>query len=90
MGQLIFPKLSPRLEEKIQEESLRIYNALGLEGYARLDLRLTPEGDIFFIEANPNPHLACDEDFALSAKKAGIGYEELVQKILELGLEMKV
>lgn len=86
----IFPKFPPRLEEKIQEESLRIYNALGLEGYARLDLRLTPEGDIFFIEANPNPHLARDEDFALSAKKSGMDYETLIQKILELGLEMKV
>ncbi|QQR79560.1 MAG: hypothetical protein IPJ69_09375 [Deltaproteobacteria bacterium] len=85
--QNIFPKLSPRLQEKIQDESLRAYRALSLEGYARLDLRLTPDEKIFFLEANPNPHLARDEDFALSAKKFGISYEDLIQKIIELGLE---
>jgi hypothetical protein len=70
-----------------RDESLRAYRALSLEGYARLDLRLTPDEKIFFLEANPNPHLARDEDFALSAKKFGISYEDLIQKIIELGLE---
>ena len=51
-----------------------IYRCLHLNGYARIDLRLTAGKEIIFIEANPNPMLARDEDFAMSAKKAGLGY----------------
>ena len=38
------------------------------------------------LEANPNPQIAKGEDFAASAEKAGIGYEALLQRILNLGL----
>ena len=37
-----------------------------------MDLRVTAENEIYFIEANPNPILAADEDFAQSAVKAGL------------------
>ena len=55
-----------------------------IRGYARLDLRLTPKNEVVFIEANPNPILAKEEDFAESAGKAGISYPELIRKILSL------
>jgi D-alanine-D-alanine ligase len=64
----------------------RIYRLLGITGYARLDMRLTPQGELVFIEANPNPILARDEDFALSGRKAKIPYPRLIQKIIQLGL----
>jgi D-alanine-D-alanine ligase len=64
----------------------RIYRLLGLSGYARLDMRLTPEGDVYVLEANPNPDLAVDEDFALAAEAGGMGHRELVAHILSLGL----
>jgi len=38
------------------------------------------------IEANPNPSLAQDEDFSQSAAAAGIGYDALIQQILEATL----
>ena len=38
------------------------------------------------LEANPNPQIANAEDFADSAKAAGMGYEELIERILKLGL----
>ena len=62
------------------------YRSLDLSGYARIDLRLTPDGEVYLIEANPNPQIARDEDFADSAAAAGIGYEALLQRILSLGL----
>ncbi len=62
----------------------QIYRLLNLNGYARLDLRLTPEGEFVFLEANPNPMLAKDEDFAMSAKKAGVDYPQLIGKIIAL------
>lgn len=64
----------------------RLYRALSLSGYARMDLRLTPDGRIFVLEANPNPNLERGEDFAGSAKKAGIEYEDLLQRIMSLGM----
>ena len=56
-------------------------------GYARIDLRLSRDGRVYVIEANPNPQLAHDEDFAQSAKAAGIDYGGLIQRIVNLGLD---
>jgi D-alanine-D-alanine ligase len=63
----------------------RAYRALGQTGYARMDLRLTPEGEAYLIESNPNPQLAYGEDFAESAEAAGLGYEALLRRIISLG-----
>ena len=77
------------MEDKIQRLSKRIYKNLGLNGYARMDLRLTDTGKIFAIEANPNPQLAYGEDFAESAHHMGLTYEGLLQRILNLGLQWR-
>jgi D-alanine-D-alanine ligase len=71
---------------KIVETCKRIYRLLTIDGYARLDLRLTPNNELYFIEANPNPILAADEDFAQSALKAGLPYARLMEQILRLGV----
>ncbi|HMP77179.1 MAG TPA: hypothetical protein PKE12_12860 [Kiritimatiellia bacterium] len=78
--------LDPQLVRKIEHTCKRIHRLLLIDGYARLDLRLTPAGDLYFIEANPNPMLAADEDFAQSAARAGLAYPQLIQRILRLGL----
>ena len=78
--------LSPEIENKIVRVCKRVYKALSLSGYARIDLRLREDGSVFVIEANPNPNLSFGEDFAESADSVGIGYEELLQKIITLGL----
>jgi D-alanine-D-alanine ligase len=65
----------------------RIYRVLGLTGYARLDFRMTPTGQLYLLEANPNPQLAHGEDFADSAAHAGVAYEQLLQQIVSLGLQ---
>jgi D-alanine-D-alanine ligase len=57
-----------------------------MSGYARIDLRLEPSGEVWVLEANPNPQIAKGEDFAASAEKVGIGYESLLQRILNLGM----
>ena len=44
-----------------------MYRLLKIRGFGRIDVRLTPQGDVFVIEANPNPSLAADEDFAQAA-----------------------
>ena len=55
-------------------------------GSARIDLRLDATGNAGVIEANPNPQIARGEDFAASAAKIGLGYETVLQRILNLGL----
>lgn len=72
--------------ERIQHTCKRAYRALELSGYARIDLRLDGEGRIWVLEANPNPQIARGEDFAASAEKVAVGYEALLQRILNLGL----
>ena len=71
---------------KIELICKRIYRLLTIDGYARLDLRLTPNNEIYFIEANPNPILASDEDFATSAQRTGVAYPQLIERIIRLGM----
>jgi D-alanine-D-alanine ligase len=63
-----------------------VYRVLRIRGYGRIDLRITPEDDIVILEANPNPNLDRDDEFAQSAIKAGLKYERMIQQILKLGL----
>jgi D-alanine-D-alanine ligase len=72
--------------ERIARLCKRVYRTLSLSGYARMDLRLAPNGRIYALEANPNPNLEYGEDFAESAHTVGISYEALLQRILNLGL----
>ena len=79
-------ELPEALKRKMMRVSKRIYKLLGLSGYARLDYRLSDDGRMYVLEANPNPQIARGEDFADSAAKAGVRYEQLLQKILGHGL----
>lgn len=74
------------LARHIARLAKRSYRALHLSGYARLDMRLREDGRVFVIEANPNPDLRSEEDFAASAAEAGLPYPKLLQRLLTLGL----
>jgi len=74
------------LPEKIAHLCKRVYRALDMNGYGRIDLRLTLANEIYVLEANPNPGIARDEDCALSAIKAGMNYDEFIQRLLGFGL----
>lgn len=78
--------LSPQLTAHIEQTCRRIYRALELEGYARIDFRLRADGTLFFLEANPNPEIAKSEEFASAAAHVDISYPELLQKVVNLGL----
>jgi D-alanine-D-alanine ligase len=81
--------LPPGVERRILAIAKQVWKVLGLSGYARLDLRLTEDGRVYVIEANANPDLARDEDFAQSAEAAGITYPQLIERILQLGLSWR-
>jgi len=81
--------LEPALEQKIVRISKRIFRLLGLDGYARLDYRLTPQGELYFLEANPNPEIAQSEEFASAAEAVGLHYPQLLQTIVNLGMSRR-
>ncbi len=78
--------LPPALEQQIHHTAKRIYRALELDGYARIDFRLTADGRFYFLEGNPNPEIAESEEFAQSALAAGLPYPRLLERIVRLGL----
>jgi D-alanine-D-alanine ligase len=78
--------LAPEVTARIQRAAKRIYRALGLDGYARIDFRLAADGTPYFIEANPNPEIAKSQEFATAAQHAGLKYPDLLQRILTLGI----
>jgi D-alanine-D-alanine ligase len=71
---------------RLDRLSRRIYRALGLSGYARMDFRVTADGQVYVLEANANPNLEAAEDFAESARAAGVAYDELLERLMTLGL----
>lgn len=78
--------LSSETLERLDKISRRIYKNLGLAGYGRVDFRVDERGVPFFLEANPNPDVARYEELASAADSAGMSYEDLLAKILSLGL----
>jgi len=78
--------LSDEQTALVQHVTRRAYKVLELSGYARIDLRLTEQGRVYVLEANPNPQIARGEDFADSAAAAGLSYPALLQRILSTGL----
>jgi D-alanine-D-alanine ligase len=78
--------LAPELVARIQRNAKRVYRTLELDGYARIDFRLTEDGTPYFLEANPNPEIAESQEFAAAAKHDGLNYLDLLQQILTLGI----
>ena len=79
-------ELEPETERELSRLAKRAYRSLRLSGYARMDFRLDREGRPYLLEANPNADLTYGEDFAESAEAAGMSYEELLQRLLKLGI----
>ncbi len=65
---------------------MAVFQALELRDYARIDMRLRPDGRVAVIEANPNPWLTSKAEFALAARKAGRTYAQLIEEIVDLAL----
>jgi D-alanine-D-alanine ligase len=78
--------LSEETTTQLQTTAIAVYQALELRDYARIDMRLRPDGRVAVIEANPNPWLASKAEFAMAARKAGRNYTQLIEEIVELAL----
>jgi D-alanine-D-alanine ligase len=71
---------------RLQEAALTTYRALKLRDYGRIDMRLTKDGQIYVIEANPNPWLLSAAEFAMAARGSDRTYTEMIKSIVEAAL----
>jgi D-alanine-D-alanine ligase len=71
---------------QLQTTAIAVYQALELRDYARIDMRLRPDGRVAVIEANPNPWLASKAEFAMAARKSGRNYTQLIEEIVDLAI----
>ena len=76
-------ELPAGVEEKLARLARKVYRVLKIRGFGRVDVRITQAGEVVVIEANPNPSLACEDDFAQAAAAGGLPYDALLQKILD-------
>jgi len=75
--------LSEDLLESISSVALTTFRALKMRDYARIDMRVTKEGRVYVIEANPNPWLDPSAEFAMAAAESGRDYRQLIAEIVE-------
>ena len=73
--------------QKLSETAIAAYRAVKLRDYGRIDMRLTPSGEVYVIEANPNPWLSSKHEFAMAAKKSGRSYTQLIGEIVDMAVE---
>lgn len=78
-------RISPEKAAEIKETAKVLYRALGCEVLARVDLFLTPEGGIVFNEINTIPGFTSHSRYPTMMAKAGIPFQELVTRLIELG-----
>jgi D-alanine-D-alanine ligase len=78
--------LDEEIVARVQQTGLAAYKAVKLRDYGRIDMRLTPNGEVYVIEANPNPWLSSKQEFAMAAKASGRSYTDLIREILEMAM----
>jgi D-alanine-D-alanine ligase len=71
---------------KLSEIALKAYRAVKLRDYGRIDMRMSSKGEVYVIEANPNPWLSSAQEFAMAAKKSGLSYTQMIGEIVDLAM----
>lgn len=82
-------RIAKAARQRLEEACRTAYRALWLRDYARLDVRLTSTGEVWFIEANANPFISWGHDMANAAEKAGLAYNQFIQRILDAATERR-
>ncbi|MDP4198126.1 MAG: ATP-grasp domain-containing protein [Bacteroidota bacterium] len=79
--------LPPETAKRAQDLAMKATDALGTRDYARVDMRMNKDGELFILEVNPNPNLSEGTGIARSAKAARIPFKDLLGTIVESALE---
>lgn len=76
--------LAAEKEKQIQQEALQAFNAVGCRGWGRVDFLMDADGNHYFLEINTSPGMTDHSLVPMGAKAAGMSFEQLVIRILEL------
>lgn len=79
-------ELPEQVEEEIRDLSLRAYQALHCDDFARVDLFLTPENDIFINEINTIPGFTNSSMFPMMWQERGLGYKDLITRLVDMAV----
>lgn len=79
---VIAQDLPEGVRAQLERAALATFRALKLKDYARVDFRVSRTGQIYVLEANPNPYLDREGELAMSAREAGLSYPQLIERIL--------
>jgi len=85
-----FERADQSLLDELRNLACACWRELGIEGYSRVDFRVDSLGQPWVLEVNPNPCLSPDAGLAAAAARAGLSYEDLVQRILQPAVEPDV
>jgi D-alanine-D-alanine ligase len=85
--QAVLAEVADEVRARLQETALAAYQAVRVRDYGRVDMRLTPAGDVYVIEVNASCYLEQSGEFARAAAAAGIDHDALIGRIVELALE---
>ena len=80
-------KISDELTKKIQDTALKAYQVLGIKTYARMDVLMDENGDVYCLEANTLPGMTPTSLIPQEAAALGISYGELCERIIEISLK---
>ena len=83
-SKVVVPSLPDEVRETMERADVTAFQALGLRDYARVDFRLTRDGKVYLIEANPNPYLASSAEFIRGARASGRTYAQTILEIVDL------
>lgn len=78
--------VDPAVASRVKELSLAAYRAVDGAGLARVDFLVNPEG-IFISEMNTLPGFTTTSMYPKQAALAGIGFSELIERLIDLGVE---
>ncbi|MGQ1786100.1 MULTISPECIES: ATP-grasp domain-containing protein [unclassified Saccharicrinis] len=76
--------ISPELADRMQKFSIESFKALGLRDFARVDIRLDEEDNIYLLEINSMASLGVSGSYPHAAKVAGYDYQKLVNRMLDV------
>ena len=84
-----FPANDRPLLDRLSQLAIQCWREFGLRGYARVDFRVDEAGRPWILEINANPCLSPDAGFAAAVEQAGIGYDQAIERIVNVGHSLR-
>lgn len=77
------------LSRKLGKLAMKAYRLFGCRDYARVDLRVRPDGKPFILEVNPNPEISEYAGFAGCLTSASVAHQDFILRLVEQAINRK-